>query len=383
LNYFFKIILKLMKKIYLIIPIILISIYLHSCSDSGIDSLNHGPTNFADGYSNDESGVCMTLASLAYVNENNSAYIKDSLIVQLSNQNYATGGAWKLAWGPALSSDKANMMYVVKDTVQNPDMYAIAIRGTDWCFLTNIEQDILVYDLVPYTYSGNINDSISQGSSSGLTTLLSLRDPVTHKTFVEYLNVLQRPQPGTKHDLFITGHSLGGALATVLTSWFLDKGYGSLFNIKSYTFAAPMVGNAGYVQHFNNIISASNSESHRVINPNDIIPRFVGDIDSILLQQIPIKLPLSIETALIAIYAYFTSEGILYYHVGQAQYLGTKQTTGCSSGSYFDQYECWVGFEHDHNTYLTLLGAPETNFYYAPCEVSVPPSVNLNPHRKK
>jgi hypothetical protein len=371
-----------MKKLYLIIPVILIAIYLYSCSNSPISPTAKGPTNFADGYSEDESGVCMTLASLAYVNENNSAYIKDSLIVQLSNQNYATNGAWKLAWGPALSSDKANMMYIVKDTVQNPDMYAIAIRGTDWCFLTNIEQDILVYDLVPYTYSGNINDSISEGSSDGLTTLLSLRDPVTHKTLVEYLNVLQRPQPGTKHDLFITGHSLGGALATVLTSWFLDKQYGNLFNIKSYTFAAPMVGNSGYVQHFNSIISASGSESHRVLNPNDIIPRFMGNVDTILLKQIPIKLPLSVETALLGVFTYFSTEGIYYYHVGTAQYLGTMQTTSCNSGSYFDQYECWVGFEHDHNTYLSLLNAPPTNFYYAPCELSEP-SMEIKPYRKK
>lgn len=376
-----------MKKFYLLIPVvILITIYFVSCSNSPVTS-QKAPTSFYEGYNDDESAACMTLASLAYVNENNPAYMRDSLIVQLANNNYETGGNWKLEWGPALTPDKANMLYVVKDTLKNPDMYAIAIRGTDWCFLTNIKEDILVYSMVPYTYSGNVNDSISEGASLGLSKILSLLDPLSHKTFLQYLTAIKRPIPTGKHDLFITGHSLGGALATVLTSWMLDNGMGHVFNIKSYTFAAPTVGNKGYVEHFNSIVNSAGAESHRVVNPRDIIPRFISEIDTILLKQYPTLLPLSIETAFFAMYSYFTYEGIYYHHVGEVRYLGQAIPGNCPSGSpSFDQYSCWVGFEHDHNTYLRLLNAPETNFYYAPCEMVQPDTTGLSSfiktHRK-
>lgn len=361
-----------MKNLYLILPILLITLCFSACSSDSPVSTQKAPTSFYEGYNDNESQVAMTLASLAYVNENNTAYIKDSLIVQLANQNYATGGNWKLEWGPALTPDKANMLYIVKDTLKTPDMYAIAIRGTDWCFLTNIEEDALVFSMVPYTYSGNLNDSISEGASLGLSKMLGLFDPFTRKSFNSYIAGIQKPITG-KHDLLITGHSLGGALATVLTSWVLDVGLGNVFNVKSYTFAAPTVGNVGYVQHFNSIVNSSGAESHRVVNPRDIIPRFMSEIDTILLKQYPTNLPLSIETAFIALFSYFTYEGIFYHHVGQVRYLGQSTPGNCPTGSpSFDQYSCWVGYEHDHNTYLNLLNAPNTNFYYSSCELQPP-----------
>ena len=48
-------------------------ITLSSCDDSLKNPVTSG-TGLGEGYVNTEANVCMTLASLAYVNENNPAY---------------------------------------------------------------------------------------------------------------------------------------------------------------------------------------------------------------------------------------------------------------------------------------------------------------------
>ncbi len=354
-----------MKKIFffLLISLCICSLF-QGCGDDNPAS-PHNVTNFVTGYNQNEASVCMTLASLAYANENNIAYIRDSLAIQLANTNYTTNEKWVLDWGPALSPNLGNMMYIVKNTSTTPTMYAIAIRGTDWCFPTNWKQDILVWNFERYPYGSSL-DSVAEGTLDGLNTLLGLRDSSTGKTLVSYLNTIQG-----NNDMYITGHSLGGALATIMISWFLDNGYGSRFKLKSYTFAAPSIGNPGYVAHFNQIINATGSESYRVINPLDLVPRFWNELDSVLIQQIPTLVPISITGVIGSIEEYLSYYNIVYQNAGIRQTLGTIFPFCTSSG--FEKYKCWVAFEHDHNTYLTLLKAPNVSFYFAPCDWSEPP----------
>jgi triacylglycerol lipase len=71
-----------------------------------------------------------------------------------------------------------------------------------------------------------------------------------------------------KKKLYITGHSLGGALATLCA---LDVAVNTKFKAPIlYTFGSPRVGNATFVSSFNSIIE----ESIRVENAYDMIPRF-------------------------------------------------------------------------------------------------------------
>jgi len=314
------------------------------------------------GYNTNESSQCMTLASLAYVSENNTSYIKDSLIIQLADTSYATDGKWTLDWGPALNSDNSNMMYVVKNSNLNPPRYAIAIRGTDWCFPTNWEEDILVWRFVKYPF-GSSQDSVAEGTLVGLNELLSMRDPATNKTLLSYLNSITG-----NNFMYITGHSLGGALATILTAWFMDNGFTSKFKLKSYTFAAPSIGNTFFVSHFASQVNSTGSESHRVINPKDLVPRFWSELDSVIYQQIPTSIPLSVGSVIIAIEGYFKYYNIIYEHVGTRTTLSTLFPSQCGNGGTLDDYECWVAFEHSSNTYLILLNAPATNVGYVQCD---------------
>jgi hypothetical protein len=346
----------------LIVAVIVISSQ-SGCSDSPIGSNN--PLFGGGTFDPTEAKITMTLASLSYVNENNSAFMRDSLIIQLAMPNYSTRGNWKLAWGPGLSTDNANMMYIAVDSSGSVPAYCLAIRGTDWCFISNIIQDLFVWNQLQYPY-GTASDSVkvAQGSLGGLDTLLQLTDPITGLTAQQFINSL----PSNGASFYITGHSLGGALATIYTSWFLDAGFGSKFKVKSYTYAAPSVGNEGYRLYFDNLISMHNAESHRLINSRDVIPRFCANLQAIINEQIPTTLPPIVEAAIITTQVYF-SDTIVYKNVASTQDIGTYIPTNCpGSAGDLNNYECWVGFEHDHNNYLRLLNADTTSFFYADCE---------------
>ncbi|MEO8208996.1 MAG: hypothetical protein ABI840_00430 [bacterium] len=334
-----------------------------SCSDDP-------PTNtivndpFVQGYSATESSLCMTLSTLAYVNENNPAYIKDSLLVQLSIPNYATQGKWTLDWGPGLNSDFSNMMYVAKNTSTNPDSYAIAVRGTDWCYFFNWKEDIGIIEFDAYPYGGT-GDSVSHGALYGLNQLLAMRDPVTNQTLVSYLNNI----PATSNLMYITGHSLGGQLATILSSWFIDNGYSSKFRLKAYTFAAPSTGNEAYLNHYEQIFKTANAESHRVVNSNDLVPNFCATLIEVLLNQIPTSLPTDVEAVIGGLDVYLIKYDLIYKNVGIKHDLGTIAPDSCNYATKsIEQYACWVAYEHNTNTYLTLLNAPLVNYNTAACD---------------
>lgn len=352
-----------MKKFNLII--LAFSFTLSSCTDDNVSPSINNPV--VQGYSSELSALCMTLSSLAYVNENNPSYLKDSLIIQLSDTSYATKGNWTLAWGPSLSSDGGNMMFVAKDTLTDPVSYCIAVRGTDWCFPFNWKEDLGAIEFDRYPWGDN-QDSVSHGALEGLNTLLGLRDSATNKTLTEFLAGISS---SSKKQMYITGHSLGGMLATLLSAYFLDNGFSAGFYLSTYTFAAPSAGNQQFADHYKSIFSAAGAISFRVVNPSDLVHYFYSDLNTVLINQIPTTLPYEIDAVLVGIEFYFFKYNMIYRHVDQKYELPSPAVSGCSypPGS-LDQYECYVAFNHSTNTYLALLNAPVTNVGYVPCSWS-------------
>jgi triacylglycerol lipase len=86
---------------------------------------------------------------------------------------------------------------------------------------------------------------------------------MVHNGFLGLYNQL-KPSIGlpNPYQPMITGHSLGGALATVCAA---DM---ALLNPTVITFGSPRVGNEGFVDHFNDLIK----ESVRVANQRDPVP---------------------------------------------------------------------------------------------------------------
>ncbi|HMQ70603.1 MAG TPA: lipase family protein [Ignavibacteria bacterium] len=351
--------LKILKPVILILFSSFLIFSIHSCTEDSNNLINtNNPPPELGGYETGEAGIIMTLASLCYTAENNPnhAEIKDSLLLQLADTAYSTKGKWKLAWGPGISPSGGNMMYVAVDSTSDTINYAIAIRGTDWTFPSNYVEDMVVWRLDKYPYGGGVNDSVAAGSLDGLDTLLSVTD--NGKTLAMFLNEIN----GSKLKMFITGHSLGGAMATMVSAWFVDNGYTSKFALETYTFAAPTVGNQSFADHYNSIMLAANAPSHRVYNSKDFVPFGWAGLDKIIPEQIPTFVPFKIGVVIIAVDLYLDSLGIKYAHVNNGVDIGTLTPASCSGGSEVDNYFCWIGFEHAHNNYLRLLDADTVSF---------------------
>ncbi|GGF95517.1 lipase family protein [Paenibacillus abyssi] len=105
------------------------------------------------------------------------------------------------------------------------------------------------------------------------TPYLPVKDfGLTHKGFTDiYMSAreqLLRALNKYSHQkpLFVTGHSLGGALATLAAP---DIAANTPFrNPHVYTFASPRVGNPQFVRNYNQIIPVS----WRICNEHDIVP---------------------------------------------------------------------------------------------------------------
>ena len=75
-------------------------------------------------------------------------------------------------------------------------------------------------------------------------------------------------------NILVTGHSLGGGLATICSMYLAQKYTNK--NIISITFASPKVGNLEFKKLYD---SYTNLLSYRIANLNDIIPQTPGSLD--------------------------------------------------------------------------------------------------------
>jgi triacylglycerol lipase len=132
--------------------------------------------------------------------------------------------------------------------IESPDSIVISFRGSrtnpDWIADASIKQTYF-----PYT-------RIKLGIHSGFAEVYK----ACREKIIDTLNKLD-----SSKQLYITGHSLGGALAVLCA---LDTAVNTAFTDPvMYNFGSPRVGNPKFVQSYNEIIS----NSVRIVNTNDIV----------------------------------------------------------------------------------------------------------------
>jgi|SRR6185312_4389301 len=293
-----------------------------------------------------DQAIMMTLSAIAY---------QLDIPGQLKNPNYATGGDWSLVWGP-VQDDYGNLAYVAKSASKGA--FALVIRGSlttfSWAAFENWFYDLDVLFQRPWPYFRNTPGTmVSSGSYIQASNLTS--STYAGQTLASFLT--QGVPAGST--LYVTGHSLGGNLATVLASWISAQRNPNPGQpdpkTQVYTFAAPSPGNTVFASAYNQRFP----NSWRYWNQLDAVPNAWDNLLAInsIYDSYFLPTPIlvqgavdSMEAALLASEDYYNS----YY----------QQTNGPGTplGPSFiipapDWYTEMEG-QHAHNTYLNLLDAP-------------------------
>lgn len=175
---------------------------------------------------------------------------------------------WKIVWRPAAVG--GNYAFVAT----NGTDYAISIRGSllefsDAAFNNWLYNDLNVADQKDWNYSDSGSHArISEGSYLGWENMNKLTDINDGKKLWDFLQTIPADAP-----VLITGHSLGGNLATVYASylwWQWKQNEHTRANMNVITFAAPASGNEGFAESFDKAFP----HSLRIENSNDMVPKF-------------------------------------------------------------------------------------------------------------
>jgi hypothetical protein len=324
---------------------------------------------FPIGYVLEEAQEAITLSTIAYQGEGGDYdHIKSAITSKLGTPT-GQGGYVTLVW-LGISPDFANLLYVVQDTSVS-GRYALVARGTDWNFLTDWVDDFDVIHTHDWPFASPPDPSIlvAQGSWDGLQSLLTMTSQPDGVTLGAVLQQLSTMAGTSGLDLFITGHSLGGALATILGLYLADTvsqwaGNASPISMKTYTFASSTTGNQAYVDCYDGLSELTNIswQAFRVFNERDVVPFTCADFEGIADSGIPFSLLLSLQVAAMGaiIQTIVDDQGVSYVQVGNGQPLSTAnindQPSCANPANTWDDFACWVGYEHSALTYMSILG---------------------------
>jgi triacylglycerol lipase len=293
-----------------------------------------------------ESAVMMTLSGIAYSSD---------ILGQLKNTHYATQGQWSVVWGPCDDS-YGNLAYVAKNA--SSENYALVIRGSEtsisfdtiynwfynlyitwqskWLYLPTQPQAMLAYG--SWVQASNLTTASWNGQTLGSFLTQGI------------------PRDAT---IAVTGHSLGGNLATVLASWISfvrsPEGTQQDLNTEVYTFAAPSAGNMQFAEGFN----ARFPKSYRYWNTLDVVPRTWDNLLDLnfIYDNIGIATPGWIQDSVIALEGILLASEWDYGSYYEQPNGGGSPLNGIALPANHD-YLTEVAHQHQVNVYLGLLNAP-------------------------
>ena len=183
-------------------------------------------------------------------------------------------GNWELVWGPCvykfplIAKFSDNTVFVVQNT-QDRSQYVLALSGTnpyeitDWLF-----EDFLVGGTASWTY-GNPppGTKISSSAALSLSILQNLKPcrgiAGADTRLIDFLN----RTPGIS-SLTVTGHSLGGEMASTAALWLADTQGVSWdqqkqAQVAAYCYAGPTAGNSNWANYFHQRLG---DNGHRIWN---------------------------------------------------------------------------------------------------------------------
>lgn len=272
------------------------------------------------------------------------------------------GGDWRCVWGPALDAEEANLVYVAAYyEAELPVAAVVSVRGTDvtddvWGDLKEAFEDLAASSQVPLPWHPDHQVRVADGTLDALTTIERMRPPalrpgegVPLRRFLErFLGDPANARPA----LVVTGHSLGGCVATVLAPWLRHSlaRVGIDVPIVPCTFAAPSAGNEGFTRYFAGLFPYA----PRYTNNLDVVPlawESLAAINSVYDSE-GLATPLVVQWLVDMFRAALWEKGAHYVQPGRASEL---QGSFCMELDWYQQ----IGAQHDHNNYIRLMNGEQ------------------------
>lgn len=282
-------------------------------------------------------------------------------------------GIWRCLWGPVQSSDESNLAFVAGYSPQ-PDgaveKICVTIRGTDiavndiWGILAQVWEDIDGTTQKGVPWKGwNESARIAQGTSDGLDIIMGLTEK--NVSLGDFLRSFLGRESNLDVTTLVTGHSLGGCLATVVAAWI--ESIQPVFyrgTIQPITFAAPTAGNSYFADDYSTKFTAA----QRFQNTRDIIPRALDNLPSVMdiYSDRGLDAPDLIWILLPGMSLALALEEATYKQPVQ----GTQELTGQFYDQDKDDWYAQALHQHHPATYLALLTGTPVDYSALPRSIT-------------
>jgi hypothetical protein len=294
------------------------------------------------------------------------------LTKQLRDQNLATAGKWSLVW-LARSPGNANLAFIAYNQQENA--IAVSLRGTLFSVLADLMEDIEVGTVVPLEVNVNKTTKVVGVSAGAMEAFMEVMNAVSLSTGVQYpssnlVTALQSllKTAGSPPVVYVVGHSLGGAMCTVVGLYLqgLDWGAAPPSSFRVCSFAAPTAGVQSFADAFKEAFGGTGPNSAmQIVNTYDVVPQAWNNVPEVA-NWYPTPGPSAQKSGTAILYTQIAPmllNGQKYVHPceqtpcnldagGNPYYHYDKDFTRSTS----QDFNAQVGYQH--LSYLELLKAP-------------------------
>ena len=277
-------------------------------------------------------------------------------------------GRWTCIWGPAVDWDNANLVYVAAyydRPTGLPVAAVVVVRGTDltddvWGDLKEAFEDLEVpFQYEPPWLRGS-QALVAGGTLDALTTIEGLASPswapAPGQRLRPFLAGFLANPANQVPVLVVTGHSLGGCVASVLAPWLRSAlaAAGVVSPMVPATFAAPTAGNAGYADYLN----GTYQYAPRYYNTLDVVPCAWADIPRIkkIYDDFGLGTPELVKLTFDGFEGAMEVTGASY---AQPAGRGPLAGTFCFNFTWYQE----ISTQHDHRNYIAMVGGGNPTCY--------------------
>lgn len=283
------------------------------------------------------------------------------------------GGKWKCVWGPQQDSDRGNLAFVAgyfPSQDVRPQTICVTVRGTDfdihdiWGVLAQVWEDVDAADPQQVSWAPP-SALVAGGTLDGLSLIQKLADPVSGQTIGEYLTEFFSQSTNADVTTLVTGHSLGGCLATVVAPWIRSLRLKYKGTIQPITYAAPTAGNYDFATYYDTQFPLA----RRYQNSLDVVPLAyydIGGIDSIY-SDYGLPTPDPIWISVLGMKAALDLTGASYVQPAQGQQVLQGAFVSKDSQDWYAQ----ALHQHHVKTYFKMVTGTEIDMATMP-EPTVP-----------